>query len=287
MFASLARANDLAPASGAWLLAAALAATILVPPAAAQSGVTLAVVPQVEVAAPGDTVHVDLQVTAAGADFNAYQAVVVFDPDRLRILPLAPTTAQEGPLMVDACPDRFHAFAVADDQASATISHGLLCAGLAITGPGSVYRLRFEALPGAGETEIGLGPATAFYDAGAAVPLDALIAATVVIDQTVAVDPGGDEAAAHPLPAAAVLDQNAPNPFNPSTTIRFATAAAGHVSLVVFDLRGRRVAALVDGPRPAGEHAVAFDGRGLASGTYVYRLVTRDRTLTRTMQLVK
>jgi len=61
----------------------------------------------------------------------------------------------------------------------------------------------------------------------------------------------------------------APNPFNPSTTLRFVLEQPRSVRLSVRDLAGRRVATLLDGPLPAGEHARRFDGAGLASGLYV------------------
>jgi hypothetical protein len=65
---------------------------------------------------------------------------------------------------------------------------------------------------------------------------------------------------------------NYPNPFNPSTTIKFAVPHAGEVTLEVFDLLGRLVAAQSLGVRQAGEQAVQFNAASLASGVYHYRL---------------
>jgi subtilisin family serine protease len=70
-----------------------------------------------------------------------------------------------------------------------------------------------------------------------------------------------------------------PNPFNPRTELRFELAAAGQVSLVVMDLRGRRVRTLVDGVLEAGARTVSWngladDGRTLSGGVYLARLVT-------------
>lgn len=75
------------------------------------------------------------------------------------------------------------------------------------------------------------------------------------------------------------LYPNQPNPFNPRTTIRYSLPRTMHVTLAVYDQRGRRVRTLVDAEVPAGEQMVEWDGRdgrGLsaASGTYVVRLVT-------------
>ncbi|HUI11546.1 MAG TPA: M1 family aminopeptidase [Bacteroidota bacterium] len=88
-----------------------------------------------------------------------------------------------------------------------------------------------------------------------------------------------------PVPAGTLLSfslgQNYPNPFNGTTEIpyvvpgAFSTSSApAAVSLVVYDVLGRRVATLVDAPQAPGEYFARFDGTGLASGVYFYRLET-------------
>ena len=72
------------------------------------------------------------------------------------------------------------------------------------------------------------------------------------------------------------LDQNFPNPFNPVTRISYSLAERGPVSIVVYDVTGRRVRVLVDEVRDAGPHSLVWDGRGddgneLASGVYFVR----------------
>ena len=89
------------------------------------------------------------------------------------------------------------------------------------------------------------------------------------------------------LPTEVVLLGNYPNPFNPQTTIDYALPQAGDVSLVVYDMLGREVDVLLDGPQAAGRHTVRFGANHLPNGTYVYRLVAGDKTITRTMVLVK
>ena len=89
------------------------------------------------------------------------------------------------------------------------------------------------------------------------------------------------------LPEKAVLLGNYPNPFNPSTTIRFSLPAMGNVRLSVYNLLGQEVALLVDGRLEAGAHQVRFDARNLASGTYLVRMVSETASLTRTMSLAK
>jgi hypothetical protein len=95
------------------------------------------------------------------------------------------------------------------------------------------------------------------------------------------------------LPTAYDLSQNYPNPFNPTTTIRYALPEASRVTLEVFDMVGRRVATLADGPQTAGYHTATFDGRALASGAYIYRLRAVNQATgqpfvqTRTLVLIK
>ena len=89
------------------------------------------------------------------------------------------------------------------------------------------------------------------------------------------------------LPTEVELSQNYPNPFNPQTTIDYALPQAGYVSLVVYDMLGREVDVLIDGPQAAGRHTVRFGANHLPNGTYVYRLVAGDKTITRTMVLLK
>jgi len=94
------------------------------------------------------------------------------------------------------------------------------------------------------------------------------------------------------VPAALALQPNAPNPFNPSTVIRFSLPAAGPVRLVVYDIRGGLVRALIDRRIDAGTHEVAWDGRDssgrpAASGVYLCRLATAQGTLVRKMTLLR
>ena len=89
------------------------------------------------------------------------------------------------------------------------------------------------------------------------------------------------------VPAAFVLDQNYPNPFNPATTITYALGAPGPVTLEIYDVQGRLVRTLVDGPQATGQHTVVFDAEGLPSGTYLYRLQTPTGTQTRQMTLLR
>jgi hypothetical protein len=90
----------------------------------------------------------------------------------------------------------------------------------------------------------------------------------------------------------ALLRQNLPNPFNPETLISFQLKEARSVSLAIYDVAGRLVRQLVDGPTPAGDHAVTWDGRDgrgfeSPSGVYYYELAAPDVRDSRTMLLLK
>jgi hypothetical protein len=89
------------------------------------------------------------------------------------------------------------------------------------------------------------------------------------------------------LPASGARLGNHPNPFNPATVLRYELAAAGSVSLRVFDARGRAVAQLVDARQEAGLHEVRFDGEGLPSGVYFSRLNVDGMVETAKMVLAK
>jgi len=88
-------------------------------------------------------------------------------------------------------------------------------------------------------------------------------------------------------PSAMILHQNYPNPFNPTTTIRFSLAAPQQVRLEVVSILGQRVAVLLDGIVEQGQHAVQFDGSGLATGMYICRMMTRSSTMERKMLLIR
>ncbi len=94
------------------------------------------------------------------------------------------------------------------------------------------------------------------------------------------------------LPEGPQLQQNAPNPFNSGTVISWFQLQPGLARLEVYALTGQRVAVLHEGPRKAGLHRLRWDGRDeqgrvLASGLYVYRLVTAEEVQTRKLTLLR
>ncbi len=88
-------------------------------------------------------------------------------------------------------------------------------------------------------------------------------------------------------PAVFSLEQNFPNPFNPSTKIVFSLTASRQVSLVVYNVLGQKVEELVHSKMHPGSYTVTFDGSRLSSGVYFYRLIAGDFMATKKMLLLK
>ncbi len=89
------------------------------------------------------------------------------------------------------------------------------------------------------------------------------------------------------LPAGAYLGNNYPNPFNPTTTIRYGLPHRSRILLTVFNILGQKVAELVNGDIDAGYHEVKFDGSNLASGVYFCRMRAGDFVDTKKILLTK
>jgi hypothetical protein len=101
-------------------------------------------------------------------------------------------------------------------------------------------------------------------------------------DGTTSTESGGDQ-----LPAQFLLEQNFPNPFNPSTTIAFALPAAAHTRIDIFDVLGRTVATPVQALRSAGRHTVLFDASQYPTGVYFVRMQAAGFVAVRRMMLVR
>ncbi len=88
-------------------------------------------------------------------------------------------------------------------------------------------------------------------------------------------------------PDAFVLEQNFPNPFNPTTSIQYTIPRSGNVRVEVFDAVGQLIDLLVDGPMPAGDHLVRWRCEARASGTYFCRILFDGMSKTRPMIVLK
>lgn len=83
------------------------------------------------------------------------------------------------------------------------------------------------------------------------------------------------------------LEQNYPNPFNPATTIRFSIPVNGNVKLEFYDILGNKVTTGISKALSAGAYSYEFDGSGLSSGVYYYRLEYAGKVSIKKMSLVK
>lgn len=119
-----------------------------------------------------------------------------------------------------------------------------------------------------------------------------IAAQTTILNVALNPAPAAIDGPAAVAPARFALAQNQPNPFNPSTTIGFSLEEGGLVSLLVFDVSGRLVRTLANGPLARGAHAVSWDGRddrgqAAPAGIYLYRLTANGETTTRRMTMLK
>ena len=90
-----------------------------------------------------------------------------------------------------------------------------------------------------------------------------------------------------PIPKNYKLSQNYPNPFNPTTTINFSIPNGSKVRLRVYDVLGREVSSLVNSYLPGGNYSYQFNGKGLSSGVYFYKLTTDEFSAVKKLNLLK
>ena len=89
------------------------------------------------------------------------------------------------------------------------------------------------------------------------------------------------------VPTEYILYQNFPNPYNPTTTIKYQIPELSFVTLKVYDVLGNEIATLINEEKPIGSYEVEFDGRGLSSGIYFYKLQAGSFVETKKMILLK
>jgi hypothetical protein len=241
------------------LLAGWLMATV---PAGA-NGVAVALTPSTVQVDPGAAFDLDIFVIQAGASFNGFDAIVEWDPAAL-----TPIFNAEGVLMTSACGNTFHRFR--PGASADTIADVLLCSATSLTGPGQIYRLRFQASLTPQVTTVRFAPGLQFYDAGLYVPLDYVGSASVGIGMT-------PVSAGPPAAPAQLRLRVAPNPARGGTVFTVEADRAGPQSLRVMDARGRVVRRFDDRRAEPGVRTIAWDGRSQAGarvppGVYLARL---------------
>ncbi|MHB2156509.1 FlgD immunoglobulin-like domain containing protein [Calditrichota bacterium GD2] len=94
------------------------------------------------------------------------------------------------------------------------------------------------------------------------------------------------------VPKKVELNGNFPNPFNPTTIIKFGLPEDGHVQLTIYSMSGQKVCTLLDGQVSKGYHQIVWDGtnesgQSVSGGLYVYELKTENKRLLKKMLLVK
>lgn len=89
------------------------------------------------------------------------------------------------------------------------------------------------------------------------------------------------------LPSSYALSQNYPNPFNPITQIRYSVPHSSYITLKVYDLLGQEVKSLFEGIRQQGNYTATFDGTGLSSAVYLYRMTAGNFSETKKIMLLK
>ena len=89
------------------------------------------------------------------------------------------------------------------------------------------------------------------------------------------------------VPTSISLQNNYPNPFNPSITIKYQLPSMMNVTINVYNIIGQEVATLVNDVKEAGEYSITFDASKLASGLYLYQLKAGSFVQTKKMLLIK
>ncbi len=89
------------------------------------------------------------------------------------------------------------------------------------------------------------------------------------------------------IPKSFYLTQNFPNPFNPTTTIKYILPKTSFVQIEIFDINGRKISTIRNSIQQKGIHFAKFDGSNLSSGVYLYRLTTKEKTETKKMVLIQ
>lgn len=250
-------------------LLALLCAAVLAPAGAsrARAGVTLQLTPAVQSVAPGAFVDVKLRVVESGSAFNAFRAVVVYDPAMLTPVQLSPLRSQIDTLISAACGTTFHKFGAGGGLD--TISVSMLCGPVSVTGPGPIYRLRFLAGSTTGRTGLYFGPGLEFANGGITIGSVNVNGAMVGIGVPMPVldaGPAGGGGRFALVPS--------PNPAAGPIRFEFLAPLAADGELTVRDLQGRTVHrnALGRDSRECAWSGNDRAGRALPPGVYLASL---------------
>jgi len=201
------------------------------------------------------------------SDVMAYELVLGYDPDRVKVLPGA--AVEEGNVFADN--SRGSLFFSRTEPGRVEVASGRVGREWSARGDAELVTVRFMALTeDPGQVEV----------LGGQFVNSAYQANTMRVEK------------ARALPKIAALHQNFPNPFNPSTEIRFDIPTAREVQLRVFNQLGQTVRTLVDSRMKAGTYRIKWDGKteagnSISSGVYFYSLEAGEFSQIRKMTLVK
>ncbi len=217
----------------------------------ASAAVSVALSPALQTVAPGGEFDVRVEIPSAGSAFNAYDVVVQYDPAVLTFLPTSPTSLQQGALMLGGCSpaSTFHLFCAAGD--SLCVTHSLLCNGGTLTGPGTLYTLRFRASNTPQVTALSIR-FKEFFSAGVLVTPVSSTGCQVGIGIPLDV----------PVRETGSLRVQAdPNPAWGSVRLTIGGAGPGPRDVDVLDVTGRAVRHLARGMNmPSGGGSLVWDG---------------------------
>lgn len=201
--------------------------------AAARADVNLTLTPSQSTVGPNQEFDVFVDVTGTNAPFNGFSLVVSYDATRLQLMPLVPTSQQEGCLMTGqcsaSCGSTLHSFTASGD--SVVINDYLFCNLTTLTGPGRLYRLHFKSGPVGGITQVVARRAT-FYNAGVLVNPVRCTNAQITLSSNVGVEQ---------TPGAAGSLRAEPNPAYGRLRLVLEGGASGVAEAEILDLMGRRV----------------------------------------------
>lgn len=250
-------------------------------PALAQ-GVAVALTPSAQYVLPGALFNLDITVPVAGEPFNGFDAVIRYDPAVLTLIPGSPISLQEGALMAGECGSTFHLFRQGAD--TDTITDVLMCNEAALTGPGQIYHLQFQASATPQITEVHLLPGVRFYNDGL------FLEPTYATDAIVSISWFADAEGARVSQELRL--QVRPNPVVDRAVFSIESAQAGMQRLTILDLQGRIVRRFEERGGPAGNRVVAWDRRDAAgdllpSGVYFVKCETGGHAVSARVSLIR
>lgn len=236
------------------------------------AAVTVEVTPATLTVAPNSDFDVKLRITSAGSAFNAFSAVLVYDPSMITPVQLSPLRTQLDSVITSACGSgsTFHKFRFGGGLDSIDVS--MLCNGVSVTGPGPIYHLRFHAGAVTGRTGISFGPGLKFANAGVLVNPVSATGAIVGIGVPVLDAPEG-------LSLGNALRMSvAPNPARDDSRIAFSLPLAVPGRIRVHDAMGRlvREASLPEGALGWAWDGVAAGGAPVSPGLYLVELTAGE-----------